>query len=81
MYEKLKVGTVVEFKEYDKQYVFVGYESPFILIFYLYSPDMLKSFDLDKQERLLLGFEKEYPYKAIDSNTHTAAAIRLMPIN
>ena len=63
MYEKLKVGTVVEFKEYDKQYVFIGYESPFILIFYLYSPDMLKSFDLDKQERLLLGFEKEYPYR------------------
>ena len=63
MYEKLKVGTVIEFKEYDKQYVFIGYESPFILIFYLYSPDMLKSFDLDKQERLLLGFEKEYPYR------------------
>ena len=63
MYEKLKVGTVIEFKEDGKQFIFVGYESPFILIFYLYSPDMLKSFDLDKQERLLLGFEKEYPYR------------------
>ena len=60
MYEKLKVGTVVEFKEYDKQYVFVGYESPFILIFYLYSPDMLESFDLQKQVRFLLGFEKRF---------------------
>ena len=63
MYEKLKVGTVIEFKEDGKQFIFVGYESPFILIFYLYSPDMLKSFDLDKQARLLLGFEKEYPYR------------------
>ena len=60
MYEKLKVGTVVEFKEYDKQYVFVGYESPFILIFYLYSSDMLESFDLQKQVRFLLGFEKRF---------------------
>ena len=60
MYEKLKVGTVVEFKEYGKQYVFVGYESPFILIFYLYSPDMLESFDLQKQVRFLLGFEKQF---------------------
>ena len=60
MYEKLKVGTVVKFKEYDKQYVFVGYESPFILIFYLYSPDMLESFDLQKQVRFLLGFEKRF---------------------
>ena len=60
MYEKLKVGTVVEFKEYDKQYVFIGYESPFILIFYLYSPDMLESFDLQKQVRFLLGFEKRF---------------------
>ena len=60
MYENLKVGTVVEFKEYDKQYVFVGYESPFILIFYLYSPDMLESFDLQKQVRFLLGFEKRF---------------------
>lgn len=63
MYEKLKVGTVIEFKEDGKQYIFVGYESPFILIFYLYSPDMLKSFDLDKQARLLIGFEKAYPYR------------------
>ena len=60
MYEKLKVGTVVEFKEYDKQYVFLGYESPFILIFYLYSSDMLESFDLQKQVRFLLGFEKRF---------------------
>ena len=60
MYEKLKVGTVVDFKEYDKQYVFVGYESSFILIFYLYSSDMLESFDLQKQVRFLLGFEKRF---------------------
>ena len=60
MYEKLKVGTVVEFKEYGKQYVFVGYESPFILIFYLYSSDMFESFDLQKQVRFLLGFEKRF---------------------
>ena len=60
MYEKLKVGTVIEFKEDGKQYIFVGYESPFILIFYLYSPDMLESFDLQKQVRFLLGFEKRF---------------------
>lgn len=60
MYEKLKVGTVVEFNEYDKQYVFVGYEIPFILIFYEYSSDMLESFDLHKQVRFLLGFEKRF---------------------
>ena len=28
-----------------------------------------------------LKFEKEYLHKEIDSNTHTAAAIKLMPIN
>lgn len=28
-----------------------------------------------------LKFKKEYLYKEIDSNTHTAAAIKLMPIN
>lgn len=60
MYEKLKVGTVIEFKEDGKQYIFVGYESPFILIFYLYSPDMFESFDLQKQVRFLLGFEKRF---------------------
>lgn len=60
MYEKLKVGTVVEFKEYGKQYMFVGYESPFILIFYLYSSDMFESFDLHKQVRFLLGFDKRF---------------------
>lgn len=60
MYEKLKVGTVIEFKEDGKQYIFVGYESPFILIFYLYSSDMLESFDLQKQVRFLLGFEKRF---------------------
>lgn len=60
MYEKLKVGTVIEFKEDGKQFIFVGYESPFILIFYLYSPDMLESFDLQKQVRFLLGFEKRF---------------------
>lgn len=60
MYEKLKVGTVIEFKEDGKQFIFVGYESPFILIFYLYSSDMLESFDLQKQVRFLLGFEKRF---------------------
>lgn len=63
MYEKLKVGTVIEFKDDEEQYIFVGYENPFVLIFYAYSSDMLNSFDLDKQVRFLLGFEKEYPYR------------------
>lgn len=63
MYEKLKVGTVIELKEDGKQYLFVGYESPFVLIFYAYSSDMLNYFDLDKQVRFLLGFEKDYPYR------------------
>lgn len=63
MYEKLKVGTVIEFKEDGKQFIFVGYENPFVLIFYLYSSDMLKTFDLDKQARLLVGFEKLFPFR------------------
>lgn len=63
MYEKLKVGTVIEFKEDGKQFIFVGYENPFVLIFYLYSSDMLKTFDLDKQSRLLVGFEKVFPFR------------------
>lgn len=63
MYEKLKVGTVIEFKEDGKQFIFVGYENPFVLIFYLYSSDMLKTFDLDKQSRLLVGFEKVFSFR------------------
>ena len=42
---------------------------------------MIRRLGLNTFAPCYLKFEKEYPYKAIDSNTHTAAAIRLMPIN
>ena len=42
---------------------------------------MIRRFGLVTFAPCYLKFEKEYPYKAIDSNKHTAAAIRLMPIN
>ena len=42
---------------------------------------MIRRFGLDTFAPCYLKFEKEYLYKAIDSNTHTAAAIKLMPIN
>lgn len=42
---------------------------------------MIHRFGLDTFAPYYLKFEKEYLYKEIDSNTHTAAAIRLIPIN
>lgn len=63
MYEKLKVGTVIEFKDTERQEIFVGYENPFVLVFYDYSPDMLKTFDLAKQTRYIIGFEEVEPFK------------------
>lgn len=60
MYEEIKVGTVIQTK--DIQLIFVGYENPYIMVFYEYSPDMLRSFSMNKQWRLCIGFEVSYPY-------------------
>lgn len=83
MLENLKIGTVVEFKS-GRQEIFVGYETPFIYVFYAYSPDMLKTFDINKQIRYLIGFEKQESFilkKQLDANRLKAWYIKASMTN
>lgn len=60
MYEEIKVGTVIQTRE--KQLILVGYVNEYVMLFYEYSPDMLRSYNREKEWFLGIGFESEYPY-------------------